>query len=741
MCIRDRFRTDLDGRTTEETDADGTKTTTTYDLDGNEIACGLGNQRASASRVNAVGWTLGTTDFDGVDVRYAYDAAGRLLRVDRGGLITTTEYDSCGRSWRRVNPDGSALITSYDAFGRPVGTREIKGTAVLKESAVSYDGQGRTVRASAATQQSPGARVSTYAYGADGTVVCTETCDGGRFTSASVTDGTGLVRSWNAEVFGKRVDYSAAATDLAGRVVAIRSAALPLSRTATYTDAGQLSRTSHGAAGAEYTYGASSGKKSRERLHFTFGGRSEENGYSYDVAGRVVSVTSAGTTTRYAYDSASGALVGFRRGEAATCTLSYETSGRGRLTAAGSRTYRSDALGRRIRSGTVANPAETTYRWDGELLTNVVGPSGVATYTYGATGQRLSSIVTSAGLTTTTRYDYDGICLLGFSAARSDGATWTIRYFYDGSDDVIAGVYDSNTSSPTAFAIETADRGDVRELLDEEGAGFAFYSYDAYGSIGLTAAASTAKVDSATAAEIASRQVLRYAGYCYDAESAAYYCSARYYDPAVAAFLSRDPQRDDGEQSLYQYCSGDPVGCVDPNGMAKKKRLKQGPLRPTVYEWVREQIVFYALVVANNLKGYAPNTAAGGWGHKQGYKQAPYGYADCSGVVTWIMYKAGVFPKSSIANWNSRMIYENALRKGIPDTSWFDKKRRIAWRVGDIVQSDPPVNHVALVLSDGRNPYIIESSPTYHGAKIHRLGKRKKPWKFQHSGRYFWAAA
>lgn len=65
---------------------------------------------------------------------------------------------------------------------------------------------------------------------------------------------------------------------------------------------------------------------------------------------------------------------------------------------------------------------------------------------------------------------------------------------------------------------------------------------------------------------IASRQVLRYAGYVYDAESGMYYCSARTYDPNTMQFLQKDPAKADGEESAYQYCGGDPVGKIDPSG-------------------------------------------------------------------------------------------------------------------------------------------------------------------------------
>jgi RHS repeat-associated protein len=61
--------------------------------------------------------------------------------------------------------------------------------------------------------------------------------------------------------------------------------------------------------------------------------------------------------------------------------------------------------------------------------------------------------------------------------------------------------------------------------------------------------------------------VLRYASYCYDSESALYYLSARSYDPKTRQFLSKDLSRNDGEQSAYQYCFGNPVKYVDPSGL------------------------------------------------------------------------------------------------------------------------------------------------------------------------------
>jgi len=134
------------------------------------------------------------------------------------------------------------------------------------------------------------------------------------------------------------------------------------------------------------------------------------------------------------------------------------------------------------------------------------------------------------------------------------------------------GVYRSpaSSTSPTYFTLVTSDRGDALELCDADGAAFAAYRYGAWGlpqgegsfATGVWTQ-STTLVTSSLAGQIASRQILRYAGYAFDSESGLYYCSARYYDPATRQWTTGDPAKADGEESAYQYCSGDPVGMID----------------------------------------------------------------------------------------------------------------------------------------------------------------------------------
>jgi RHS repeat-associated protein len=162
----------------------------------------------------------------------------------------------------------------------------------------------------------------------------------------------------------------------------------------------------------------------------------------------------------------------------------------------------------------------------------------------------------------TTAYTYDGLNLLALAAARSDGATWSVTYLYDGTQRPYGGIYRASDATATLFAMVTTDRGDGAELLDASGTPLAAYRYDAFGRPTTTTVAA-----SQLASAIANRQVLRYAGYAWAAESGLYYCSARSYDPVSAQFISKDPAKADGEESAYQYCGGDPVERVDPSGL------------------------------------------------------------------------------------------------------------------------------------------------------------------------------
>ena len=66
---------------------------------------------------------------------------------------------------------------------------------------------------------------------------------------------------------------------------------------------------------------------------------------------------------------------------------------------------------------------------------------------------------------------------------------------------------------------------------------------------------------------------IAFTGGVYDEETGLYYLMSRYYDPAIAQFISEDSYRGDGESfwNLYMYCEGDPVNRTDREGDKAKK--------------------------------------------------------------------------------------------------------------------------------------------------------------------------
>ncbi|MCL2024885.1 MAG: DNRLRE domain-containing protein [Coriobacteriia bacterium] len=230
--------------------------------------------------------------------------------------------------------------------------------------------------------------------------------------------------------------------------------------------------------------------------------------------------------------------------------------------------YTYDELGRR--TSAEALDEVTTYEWNGSRLTGVVDNERETAYIYDGGGQRLRKTIEQEGVETTTSYVYDGLRLLALEAFSAD-STQTLTYLYADSTTPIGALYQSyDVSEDTFFEIVSDRRGDVRELRDTSGSAFARYDYDAYGNIRTEEVMGTTLIAEELAQVIADLQPLRYAGYVWDAEAGLYYCSQRYYDPTIAAFISKDPIKADGELSAYAYCVSEPINNVDPDGLFLK---------------------------------------------------------------------------------------------------------------------------------------------------------------------------
>ena len=133
----------------------------------------------------------------------------------------------------------------------------------------------------------------------------------------------------------------------------------------------------------------------------------------------------------------------------------------------------------------------------------------------------------------------------------SDSGKVKKRYIR-GNDLVLA---DEGKDSETTFYVMDS-HGNVVQLTDESGKVKKTYEYDSFGN-----EVKPKKKD---------ENPFRYCGEYYDKETEEVYLRARYYQPAVGRFLTRDSYTGESDEPeslhLYTYCENDGVNSIDPIG-------------------------------------------------------------------------------------------------------------------------------------------------------------------------------
>jgi RHS repeat-associated protein len=134
--------------------------------------------------------------------------------------------------------------------------------------------------------------------------------------------------------------------------------------------------------------------------------------------------------------------------------------------------------------------------------------------------------------------------------------------------------------------------GNVTALVDGEGEAVADYTYDPYGNL------------IRRGGNLAEQNTLRYSSKEYHARSGLCYYGFRFYDPNLQRWLNEDPIGERGGINLHRFVSNDPLGRVDPLGLAFSYYAEPGSIGDMVSE---------------GIPGPMPYVKSEGWGNDVWY--------------------------------------------------------------------------------------------------------------------------
>jgi len=252
--------------------------------------------------------------------------------------------------------------------------------------------------------------------------------------------------------------------------------------------------------------------------------------YTYDPLYRLTSASySSGETYSYSYDGVGNRLTMVSPGG----TVNYTYDAANRLTDVGGVAYTWDANGNLTSDGVRSYTYDQTNR-----LTQVTEGSLTTQFAYNGDGVRTSKTVGGD----TTEYVLDLLATLPVVISDTEAV-----YLYG--LDIIA------QQQSARYYYMHDGLGSVRQLVDTTGQIETNYAYDPFGvpQVG---------------GEV--HNPYQFTGEAWDAEVELLYLRARYYQPEVGRFITKDPWAGDpwapATLNLYVYARNNPVNVVDPSG-------------------------------------------------------------------------------------------------------------------------------------------------------------------------------
>jgi RHS repeat-associated protein len=520
------FGYDADGNLLTTTLPDGRIITYTYDANGNLTSVTPPGESAHDFAYNAVNMP---TDYTPPTVAgtgpttYAYNLDRDPTTITRpDGKTIEFEYDSAGRLVAVETPTGNTKYTYNMTTGNVASAN--RG---VQDLSYGYNGPLPTKSTWSGTVAGSVSRVYN-----DNFWVSSENVSGGSDVALAY-DHDGLL----TEAGTFTIKRNAKNGLITGTTLGVAT------DSRTYDSFGELigyTASSNGAVVYSVTYTRDADGRVTAKTE-TINGTTNTDSYTYDLAGRLISVTKNGATDTYTYDTNSNRLTGTTSSGTATGTYDAQD----RLLTYGNASFTYTANGE-LASQKVGSQ-NTTYSYDvlGNMIASTLPNGSKLTYIIDGENHRVGKEASSA-LETGFLYDADRI------VAQLNGSSGLVSQFVyatgsNSPDYMINGgvtyrIFSDQLGSPV-LVVNTAT-GAIAEQI----------TYDEFGNV-LT--------DSSPGF-----QPFGFAGGLYDQDTKLVRFDARDYNPLIGRWTAKDPiQFNGGDTNLYGYVLNDPVNRFDPSGL------------------------------------------------------------------------------------------------------------------------------------------------------------------------------
>jgi RHS repeat-associated protein len=577
---------DAVGRLTSATDANGHTGTVTFDVLNRiiKIADPLGN--ATQFGFDAVGNLLSLTDANSHTIGYGYDAVNNLVSVtDALGHVTQYSYDSANNRTALKNaklnttafaydalnrltsvsdPLGNTMAYVYDAVGNLAQTTDANSTtnrftydALNRLTGISY-GDGKSVLYvydpdSHRLSMTDSIGKTTYAYDANSHLI-------------SVTAPGNKTVNYTYDAIGNRIGLQYPDTknlsygyDAANRLINVTDWQLKIT-SYIYDPANNLVKTAY-PNGASVSFSFDAASRLTNVINTASDGKPILNlAYTLDPVGNRTALSTNGIMTLFGYDVINE-LLSAQQGQL-NSIWAYDAIGNRtqQVLPTGIKNYTYDSADRLLQAGT----RSFTYDQNGNELSATDGLNGIPIlYTYDATNHLISA---RAGTKINSSFVYDGdgnrvaqtIKKGTYAYVNDVAAQLPVVLQESGPDGQITyargiGLIEEFSSSFNYF-YHPDGLGSTIALSNNKGEQETGYTYDPWGN-----------VLSSGSDDIGEKNKFRFTSEAQDPETQLYYFRARYYDPSIGHFISRDPLSIADQP--YSYAFNNPLLFVDPLGL------------------------------------------------------------------------------------------------------------------------------------------------------------------------------